>query len=161
MGDTIPSFGFHRIMVPLDASLCSESALAPALAIARAMDAELVLFRVEEPVPRTRALLDMPDVYDEVVAAAYREAEEYLAGVKARLPYSKITTVHEPDEEGAAHQILEYCEAQGIDLIVFSSHGYSGVKRWTHGAVADKIVDGACCATLMVRCHPDEPAEND
>lgn len=161
MGGTVTPFRFSRILVPLDGSECAECALAPAVSIARAMDAELVLFRVEDPIPRTRTLLSLPDVYGEVVAAAYREAGEYLADVKARLAYGRIITVHEPDEAGAAHQILEYSATQGIDLIVFSSHGYSGVKRWTHGAVADKIVDGAWSATLMIRCHQDEPEENE
>jgi len=161
MKDEPESFRFGRIMVPLDGSLCAESALAPALAIAQAMGAELVLFRVAQPIPRTRALMEMPDVYAEVVAAAYREAEHYLEELKERLPYEKIAVEHEPVETGVARQILDYCASQGVDLIVFSSHGYSGVRRWAHGAIADKLLNGACCATLMVRCLSDatEPEE--
>jgi len=160
MRDTASSFRFGKIMVPLDGSQCAENALAPALAIAGAMEAELILFRVAQPIPRTRALMEMPDVYAEVVSAAYREAEHYLEELKERMPYDKITIEHEPVETGVARQILDFCDAQEVDLIVFSSHGYSGVKRWTHGAIADKIVNGACCATLMVRCLQDDTQEN-
>ena len=147
-------YHFARILVPLDGSACAESALPPALAIARAMEAELVLFRVAQPIPRTRALIEMADVYNEVVAAAYREAESYLEDLKARLPYTRITIEHEPVETGVARQILDYCTSHGVDLIVLSSHGYSGVRRWTHGSVAEKLMNGACCATLIIRCLP-------
>ena len=82
-------FRFKKLLVPLDGSEFAESALDPALAIASAMEAELVLFRVAEPIPRTRALAEMPDVYNDVVAASYREAEDYLAGLRDRLAYDK------------------------------------------------------------------------
>jgi nucleotide-binding universal stress UspA family protein len=154
------SFRFERILVPLDGSECAEMALEPAMAIAQAMAAEIVLFRVAQPIPRTRALMEMPDVYNEVVAAAYREAEDYLRDLRTRLPYDtlRISLEHEPVEEGVARQILSYADANGIDLIVMSSHGYSGVKRWTHGSVAEKVLRGACCATLIIRCLSDRVA---
>ncbi len=65
-------FQFKKILVPLDGSEFAESALEPALAIAKAMGAEVVLFRVAQPIPHTRALAEMPDVYNDVVAATYR-----------------------------------------------------------------------------------------
>jgi nucleotide-binding universal stress UspA family protein len=144
-------FQFKKILVPLDGSEFAETAVEPALAVARAMAAELVLFRVAEPIPRTRALREMPDVYNEVVAAAYREAEDYLSGLRAQLPYDKILIEHRPAEEGVARQIVDYGVENGVDLIVMSSHGYTGVSRWTHGSVAEKVLHGACCATLIIR----------
>jgi nucleotide-binding universal stress UspA family protein len=143
---------FRKILVPLDGSRCAETALGPALAIAEAMKAELVLFRVAQPIPRTRALIEMPDVYDEVVAAAYREAGDYLSDLRAALPYERISVDHQPVETGVARQIVDYCAAHGVDLIVMSSHGYTGVRRWARGSVAEKVLDGSSCATLVVRC---------
>ncbi len=150
---------FQRIMVPLDGSECAEMAVGPALGIAQTMGAELVLFRVAQPIPRTRALLEMPDVYNEVVAAAYREAEDYLREVKSRLPYDRVSIEHQPVESGVARQIIDYAAGNGIDLIVMSSHGYSGVKRWTHGSVAEKVLQAAPCATLVIRCLSEEPEQ--
>jgi nucleotide-binding universal stress UspA family protein len=147
-------FAFQKILVPLDGSPCAESALGPALAIAEAMQAEVILFRVAQPIPRTRALAEMPDVYNEVVAAAYREAGDYLSDLKADLPYDKISVAHEPVETGVARQILDYSAAHDVDLIVMSSHGYTGVRRWARGSVAEKVLSGSCCATLVVRCLP-------
>lgn len=70
--------GFHRILVPLDGSEFTERALEPALMIARAASAEVVLMRVAEPIPRTRELLKSPKLHHDFETAAYREAAAYL-----------------------------------------------------------------------------------
>jgi nucleotide-binding universal stress UspA family protein len=149
-------FRFNKLLVPLDGSEFAESALDPALGIARAMEAEVVLFRIAQPIPRTRALAEMPDVYNDVVAATYREAEEYLAGVQGQLDYERITVEHRSAEEGVARQILDYAAENGVDLIVMSSHGRTGVDRWVHGSVTEKVLGSCACATLVIRGQRDD-----
>jgi nucleotide-binding universal stress UspA family protein len=146
-----PMFQFKKILVPLDGSQFAESALDPALAIAEAMGAEMVLFRVAQPIPRTQALAEMPDVYNDVVAASQREAEDYVDGLCQRLAYDRISTVHRAAEEGVARQIVDYGKSEGVDLIVLSSHGRTGVDRWVRGSITEKVLSGACCATLVIR----------
>jgi len=148
-------FRFAKIMVPLDGSDFAEMALAPALSIARGMGAEAVLFRVAQPIPRTQALAQMPDVYDDVVAATIREAEDYLAALRATLPDERVSVEVRPGEAGVARQIVDYAETGGVDLIVMSSHGLTGVKRWAYGSVAEKVLHGGPCAVLVVRCQHD------
>lgn len=144
-------FQFKRVLVPLDGSESSEAALEPALAISQAMGAEVVLFRVAQPIPRTRAFVEMRDVYDDIVAAAYREAEDYLNNLRDRVPYDKVSVQHRSAAEGAARQILDFAAESGVDLIVMSSHGRTGVSRWVHGSVVEKVLSAACCATLIIR----------
>ena len=145
-------FRFDKILVPLDGSEFAEKALEPALSVARGMGAEVVLFRVAQPIPRTQALAEMPDVYDDVVAATIREAENYLSTLRAALPDERVSIEVRPGEDGVARQILDYAEASGVDLIVMSSHGLTGVKRWAYGSVAEKVLHGGPCAVLVVRC---------
>jgi nucleotide-binding universal stress UspA family protein len=144
-------YKFKRIMVPLDGSELAEAAVDPALAIAESMGAEVVLFRVAQPVPRTQKLAEMPDVYNDVVAATYREAENYLNDLQGRLAYDRISVEHRPASEGIARQILSYAADGHVDLIVMSSHGRTGVDRWIHGSVAGKVLNGCACSTLVVR----------
>jgi nucleotide-binding universal stress UspA family protein len=146
-------FRFEKILVPLDGSDFAELALEPALAIARGMDAEVVLFRVAQPIPRTQALAQMPDVFDDIVAATEREAEEYLARVRAGIPDQRVSTEVRPGEAGVARQIVDYADTSGVDLIVMSSHGLTGVKRWAYGSVAEKVTHSGPCAVLVVRCQ--------
>jgi nucleotide-binding universal stress UspA family protein len=149
-------FQFKKILVPLDGSPFAETALDPALAIAEAMGAELVLLRVAQPIPRTKALAEMPDVYNDVVAATQREAEDYLDSLCGRLTYDRISTELRGAEEGVARQIVDYGKSAGVDLIVMSSHGRTGVDRWVRGSVTEKVLSGACCATLVVRGSQDK-----
>jgi nucleotide-binding universal stress UspA family protein len=145
---------FKKILVPLDGSEFAEVALEPALAIAESMGAEMVLFRVAQPIPRTQKLAEMPDVYNDVVAATYREAQEYLEALQTRLPYEQIEIEYRPASGGVARQILDYAAEHGVDLIVLSSHGRTGLDRWIHGNVAYKLLTGCTCSTLVVRGLP-------
>jgi nucleotide-binding universal stress UspA family protein len=147
-------FKFTKILVPLDGSEFAECALGPALAIAQPMEAELVLFRVAQPIPRTQALASMPDVYADVVAAAYREAEHYLLEIKERLGYPRLSVEHRAGEDGVARQILDFAATSGVDLVVMSSHGRTGVRRWMYGSIAEKILHGCSCSTLIIHCWP-------
>jgi len=146
-------FKFKRILVPLDGSEFAEAALDPALAIAQSMGAEVVLFRVAQPIPRTEKLAEMPDVYNDVVAATYREAEEYLQNLQEKLVSDQISIEFRPASGGIARQILDYAAEHDVDLVVLSSHGRSGVDRWVHGSVAQKLLSNCSCSTLVVRGH--------
>jgi nucleotide-binding universal stress UspA family protein len=155
-------FRFKKILVPLDGSEFAEAALAPSLAIAELMGAELVLFRVAQPIPRTQKLAEMPDVYDDVVAATYREAQEYLEAIQKRVAYDRVSIEYRPASEGVARQILNYAASKRVDLIVISSHGRTGVDRWIHGSVAQKVLTGCACSTLVVRGRlPEQPLGQD
>lgn len=153
-------YKFGRIMVPLDGSELAESALGPALAIAKPMAAEVVLFRVAQRIPRTEKLAEMPDVYDDVVAATYREAREYLERIQETVAYDKVSIEYRPASDGIARQILSFAASEHIDLIVMSSHGRTGVDRWVHGSVAHKVVTGCTCSTLIYRGQRPEPPQD-
>ncbi len=144
-------FQFKKILTPLDGSEFAETALEPALAIARSMAAEVVLFRVAEAIPRTHELIKVPDLYNDFVISAYREAGHYLKHLRARLRYDKISVRSRAASGGAARQIVDYAANNGVDLIVMSSHGRSGVDRWVHGSVTEKVLSGVSCAILIIR----------
>ena len=55
----------------------------------------------------------------------------------------------------AAETIVDDAREQGMDLIVMSTHGRSGLSRWVYGSAADKVLRGAHCPTLIVRCQPE------
>ncbi len=42
------------------------------------------------------------------------------------------------------------------DLIVISTDGHGGQRRWVYGAVAEKILRGAHCSILVVRPPADQ-----
>jgi nucleotide-binding universal stress UspA family protein len=66
--------------------------------------------------------------------------------------------VHRAAEEGVARQIVDYASKAGVDLIVISSHGRTGVDRWVHGSVTEKVLGSCGCNTLVIRAGADGPA---
>ena len=47
--------------------------------------------------------------------------------------------------------IVDEAEEWGADLIVVGSHGYTGLKRWLLGSVAQSVVGHAPCSVEVVR----------
>ena len=55
-------------------------------------------------------------------------------------------------------QILLYVESGGVDLIIMSSHGRSGIARWSMGSTADKVFKRSGIPVIVVRAEePPEP----
>jgi nucleotide-binding universal stress UspA family protein len=47
--------------------------------------------------------------------------------------------------------IVDEAKDWDADLIVLGSHGYTGIKRWLLGSVAQYVVNHALCSVLVVR----------
>jgi len=56
----------------------------------------------------------------------------------------------------AAEQILRYTGEKGVDLIVMSTHGRTGMWRWVLGSVADKVLRASPVPVLLVRSETAE-----
>ena len=51
----------------------------------------------------------------------------------------------------AADEIVLIAKVEGVDLIVISTHGSTGLERLVFGSVAEKVVRLAECPVLTVR----------
>lgn len=152
----VAMFQNRKILVPLDGSELAERALEPALALARAVNSNVYLLRVvaaREPMPESltpageqvEAALDAADLEER------SEAETYLQTVFSTHENQHLFFDVQTTDGDVADTIVTYADTNHIDLIVISSHGRSGLGRWLHGSVAEKVLRGANCATLIVR----------
>ena len=55
----------------------------------------------------------------------------------------------------AADAIVEAADGQHAKMIVMATHGYSGIKRWALGSIADKVLHATTTPLLLVRAQPD------
>jgi nucleotide-binding universal stress UspA family protein len=134
-----------KILVPLDGSVVAEAALAPAVETARDKGASLVLVRAAE----AYTVIGDPT---EAQVAAVREAEEYLAGVRARVLRGGVRDVDVTVWYGpAAEAIAEAATYRKADLIVMSSHGRSGLGRLVLGSVAETVLRTTTIPILLIR----------
>jgi nucleotide-binding universal stress UspA family protein len=85
------------------------------------------------------------------------DAVHYLENVarRYRTPSLEIDTTVVTGSP--AQGILEYVEANQIDLIVMATHGRTGIRRWVYGSVTEKCLHNTACAMLIVRPPPDQP----
>ena len=145
-----------HVLVPLDGSPLAERALEPALAIADAVQSEVTLLRVtsgREPLPESvlPSGEDIAAALDTASAQERAEAEAYVQKIGGSRPDQRLTSAVITTSGDIADAIVSYADSHGIDLIAMSSHGRSGIGRWLHGSVAEKVLRGANCATLIVR----------
>jgi nucleotide-binding universal stress UspA family protein len=142
----------RRVAVPLDGSHLAEAALPVAVDLARMLNARLSLIRVE---PLAQSLIvpfdlsgSVPDfaTLDERIAAA---AEAYLGTVRSRLPVGiKVETL--VVRGSPAPTLLEVLERDRVDLVVMSTHGWGGLRRFVLGSVTERVVR-AGIPTVVVR----------
>jgi nucleotide-binding universal stress UspA family protein len=134
------------ILVPLDGSILAESALTPAVDLARDHRARLVLLRAAEAHP-----LPMTDPTEAQVTAV-RTAEEYLAGVRERVLQAGVADVDTSVWYGPATEaIVEAARFRAADLIVMSSHGRTGLGRLVLGSVAETVLRSTRVPIFLIR----------
>ena len=141
-----------KILVPLDGSKTGETIIECAEVLAKALDAELVLLQVLEPLRivagfESVALSSIPQGEESIKASA----RAYLGNVEKPLKQKGIKTSVEIVWGSAAERIIEYTESNNIDLITISSHGRSGVGRWVLGSVTEKVLEAGDIPVLVAR----------
>ena len=142
--------GFRRILVPLDFSSASDSALDAARLLAVRFEASLHLLHV------------LPEIYVDGGSEAFTaEAPEVrtlrLMNARDRLTHripvdfrpSRVTT--EVIFGAAADTIAAYAADNHFDLIVIGTHGRKGMAHLLRGSVAERVVRAAQCPVMTTR----------
>ncbi len=146
-----------QILVPLDGSVLAEQALPSAATLARGLPASLTLLRAVSIPSDVLEILDEAAVEAKpIVAELEAEANTYLEALVEQLRAAGLDADHAVRRGPAAEVILDYVEQASVDQIVMATHGYSGIKRWTHGSVAERVAQTARVPLLLVRAS--EPA---
>lgn len=144
---------FKKILIPLDGSSQAEQALRPGISLAKQSGAEVILLRVPvyKEAPSAAAA-----VFDFLRPERTREetrlqAERYLKSVQQMQMGSDTPLRLLVRGADAAATIVDVAAEEGVDLIVMSTHGRTGLKRWLLGSVTEKVVRAADRTLLVVR----------
>jgi len=118
---------YQRLLVPLDCSQRAECVLSSAITLARFHRSELLLVHVvsrpEMPrrVPPTQEEVELANQITELNKL---EAARYLEQLQSQLSLDVETRLLVSDD--AAATLHDLVEAENVDLVVLSAHGYSG-----------------------------------
>jgi nucleotide-binding universal stress UspA family protein len=149
---------FRNILIPLDGSALAECVFPHAMSLSIALDAQATLLHVMER-PRDTGSLQPIDPLRWVLKK--HEAKVYLERLAARFKETGLKVEHVIQEGPPAECIITYANQAGVDLIVLSTHGSSGLSSWNVSSVVQKIILRANRSVLLVRAYqlPSEDAE--
>jgi nucleotide-binding universal stress UspA family protein len=146
------NFAISRVLVPVDFSPHSESALRYAAALAGRLGALVeILHVVEEPITAVAAGSQIAnsaptELRSDPIVEAERQLDRYRPITEGSHVHALTTGQMGPP----AQTITAYARASGVDLIVMGMHGQSGLSHPLLGSVAEGVVRGAPCPVLTV-----------
>ena len=143
---------YEKILIPLDGSELAEVALPYAEELAGRLGSEVTLLVVTESA-ESQDYHNHQLYIQHLVEPTMRLAERYSkkSGDKAIKVESTILTGH------PAEEIVTYAEKDGSSLIIMATHGRSGIRRWSMGSVADKVVRAATQPVALIRAKGARP----
>ena len=149
---------FKNILVPIDLTECSDSAVLYALQMAQITGAKITVIYVLR--------LDMyaQDIPANALEIVIKQSEKNLSQRVAQIKktYERRKSAYKNIKIGfevihgmtEAASISRYAEKNKTDLIVIHTHGRAGIKRFLLGSVTDRVISSSKCSVLAMR--PEE-----
>ncbi|HPR62774.1 MAG TPA: universal stress protein [Thermoanaerobaculia bacterium] len=141
----------QTILWPTDFSSSSLGALEYAGDIAKSFQSRLVLVHVIPMLPMVTVpsgitSFDVVEFKDTLMVSR----KEQLEGIcKDKVP-NGVTAECVVDYGYEVEGILKAAEKVDADLIIMSTHGVTGFRRWVSGSVTEKILRASTCPVLAI-----------
>lgn len=146
----------RNILVPVDFSQASRSALVYAVEFARKFGAKIHLLHIVQDVavflPETAMVAPSLAVSaaEPMLQAANKSLDQFLASVNT----FDVAVEKSCIEGNPLDEILEQAREKQIDLVILGTHGHTGLAHFFLGSLAEAVVRQSPCPVLSVR-HPE------
>ncbi|MFC1924667.1 universal stress protein [Chloroflexota bacterium] len=146
---------YKRMLIPLDGSEIAKSVFPYAKELVARLGLEVTLLYVRDPLEQESLSVHQAYV-DHMAEIIIKEALETRekAGIREKdqllKAEGKVVTGH------PAEEILNCAAEQEIDLLLMATHGRSGIRRWSLGSVADKVLRSSALPVWLVRAGEPE-----
>jgi len=137
---------FRHLLVPLDGSPMAESVLSATADLVRRLSAHVTLLHIiERGAPKT--------VHGERHLTQPAEAESYLRGVAEWFVSEGVRADFLVHRDGAdvAKSIADGAAEIGADLVVLCTHGWSGLRGFLFGRVAQQVLRWGTIPVLLIQ----------
>lgn len=138
--------GFQRILVPVDGSDSSDRAIEQAVALAQVCGGRISFLYVAN----INQLAINACLSDAILEAVTKAGNVILDRALEKVP-SEIKADGFSETGSPAVVILEFANAQNVDLIVMGSRGLGVVKGVLLGSVSQHLVEQAKCPVMVVK----------
>lgn len=143
---------YKKILAPLDGSELAQLALPFAEKIAGHFGSYIMVLYVGQSPEDSRN--PEHQLYLEKIA---RDLKAGMKRYTDKLKRKRIKVKSEILTGDAASEIINYANNKETDLIIMSTHGRSGIKRWALGSVADRVLRGTDKPLILVRARTVSP----
>ena len=161
---------FNNILIPLDGSELSKLSLPVGEEVAAGLKVPIMLFEmVLMTYPSASSsstnwtdYVKINDRDEQVIESNYAQANEAeesrvraeLIAIERELREKRVSVDHRISSGiDAAKEIAQISKEVGIDLVVISTHGRSGLDRWVMGSVAEKVLRYGETPVLLVNAR--------
>jgi nucleotide-binding universal stress UspA family protein len=141
---------FKKILFPVDLSKVSAEIIPYVTTLARTFQADLHVLFVARIFKYYDTIYVPPvsivEFEDKIVAGGQRRLDEFVAEHLKDCCVSFVKVI--PGDP--AEEIVRYIDAEGIDLVVMSTHGRKGLDRVLFGSVANHVVTNSSVPVMTV-----------
>jgi len=137
---------FKKILIGFDGSPQSEKATESALALARSLDAKVLLFAVARP-PEPATMVEVDAMLDD----AREHFEQQFKKIAERADALEVELETAIAVGHPVEQIVHRAELDHVDLIVLGRRGKSRFEKMLVGSTAEKVLRYAHCPVMVVR----------
>jgi len=141
-----------KILAPTDFTEVSKAGIRYALEMARDTSAEVVVYHAIEVGGEWKDKPPKVAAYHDMLKESRQLLDDFITDNFGDC--IDLVEVRYSVEFGTPHKnIVEKAAAEGVDMIVMSTHGRTGVEHLILGSIAEKVVARAPCPVLIVPRH--------
>lgn len=141
-----------KILCPTDFSEPANAAVITANELALHFSAEIILIHVVSTTPVVPASPALTGVNDlQVLTEMENAAQETIAKDAERLLDNSLESHLMVINGNAADEIVRVAGEEKVDLIVISTHGLGGWRKFFFGSVTEKVAKLASCPVLLIQ----------
>jgi len=151
---------FKKILLPLDMSDASKTAVPYTVQLAKKLDAKITLFSMVQTIFSKQidstglgfTTTNLGVNWKLIDDTAKNNAEKYLEDIEGEIQKAGANVTHQSKiGNDAAYEILEMEKETQYDLIVMATRGRSNIARWALGSVTEKVLRGGDRPILVIR----------
>ena len=151
---TGPWPSIHTILVPVDFSSCSREGLRYAIELANEVGAKIMLLHATYLgyiySSEGTAIYDVPGLQK----AARKNAERQMRQLVRAVNFGGVKFETAFTDGSPVLDICAFAKDHDVDLIITSTHGWTGFEHILIGSIAEKVVRHASCSVLVAPSHP-------